>query len=197
MCVCVSLHLLIHPSFQPGKDAEPLLCLYLALGSINDGRATAPWLCMLIVLLPITTSAHLRRTRWRKAAGGREGDKSRRISEWKKTMTAKRWEQNRLKRPQKTHNQRQMEAFILSCGEEYEKYEEKEVTATCEAGRWRREMKGESRCGSKKKRQRHWEMETDGARRGKRERWSGKRRWGVHTSRDEDTRIEGWESRGE
>lgn len=39
------------------------------------------------------------------------------------------------KRTKKTHNQRQMEAFILSHGKEYEKYEEKEVMATCEAGR--------------------------------------------------------------
>lgn len=39
----------VYPSLlQPGKDAEHLLCLYLAAGSINDGRATAPWLCMLI-----------------------------------------------------------------------------------------------------------------------------------------------------
>lgn len=66
VCVCMCTYPsvpLSPPSFQPGKDAEPQQCLYLAAGSINDGRVTAPWLCILIVLPPITTSTHLSQER--------------------------------------------------------------------------------------------------------------------------------------
>lgn len=63
--------------------------------------------------------------------GGRQKQENQRMRENDdKKMRAK-----QAKRPKKPHNQRQMEAFILSHGKEYEKYEEKEVTATCEAGR--------------------------------------------------------------
>lgn len=82
VCVCMCVHPLIRPSFQPGKDAEPQQCLYLATGSINDGRVTAPWLCILIVLPSITTSTHL----WKERSAEREIGK---LKKW--------WQENERK----------------------------------------------------------------------------------------------------